>query len=60
MPPKTIDYLAIDTNYSQPAVEFFPDFTISFTISSKVTKQKRTVYGFLTMFGDVGGLNDFI
>ena len=60
MPPKTIDYLAIDTNYVQSGVEFFPEFTISFALSTKVNKQKRTVYGFLTMFGDVGGLNDFI
>ena len=29
-------------------------------LSSKVTVQQRVVYDFLMMFGDVGGLNDFI
>ena len=36
------------------------DFTIVVNISNKVHIQKRFVYNILMMFGDVGGLNDFL
>ena len=30
------------------------------TLSAKVTKQKRVVYDVFMMFGEVGGLSDFL
>ena len=30
------------------------------TLSKRVVYQKRTVYDIFMMFGDVGGLNDFL
>ena len=32
---------------------------IILNLGNTVVSQKRIVYGFLSMFGDVGGLNDF-
>ena len=37
-----------------------PHFTIVINLSNKVQIQKRVVYNILMMFGDVGGLNDFL
>ena len=36
------------------------DFAIFIRLSNKVQIQKRVVYNILMMFGDVGGLNDFL
>ena len=61
-PAKKISFL----NFSENVVEdsFFNPFPTSFgfslVLSSKVTIQKRSVYDALMMFGDVGGLRDFL
>ena len=48
-------------NIDAPNAPKAPKGTVaySFFLSDKVVKQKRTVYGTLQMFGDVGGLADF-
>ena len=58
--PETVNFMNFDPFFHESSVELFTDFTIWITLSSKVSKQKRIVYNVLAMFGDVGGLNDFI
>ena len=57
--PKTLDYLNFDKSSSQITVTA-PQFTVWINLSSKVTKQKRVVYDIFMMFGEVGGLYDFL
>ena len=35
-------------------------FSVGLSLSHNIIVQKRSVYSFLMMFGDVGGLHDFI
>ena len=36
------------------------DFSINLSLSNRIFVQKRVVYDILMMFGDVGGLYDFL
>ena len=58
-PPKMVDYLSFRDNYVE-----WPkgghNFEVDFRLSRKVTSQKRVVYDVFMLFGDVGGLHDFI
>ena len=59
--PKTVQYL----NFAESSLEYSnlsttAKFEASMTLSTKVTIQKRSVYDIFMMFGEVGGLRDFI
>ena len=61
--PKIINYLnaddlVIETPKSLTQMQYGTCFALS--ISSILTKQKRVVYDIFMLFGDVGGLYDFI
>ena len=58
--PKQINYLNFDRTIKEKKFNFFNNFTVLINITSNITIQKRIVYDYFTMFGDVGGLNDFI
>ena len=58
--PKQLNYLNFDKKMHEKPLDFFPNFTVVLDVSSDVTIQKRIVYDYFTMLGDVGGLNDFI
>ena len=57
--PHTVNYLNIaDHSEETPSEHKYNEVRI--WLDKNVTKQNRSVYGFLAMFGDVGGLNDFL
>ena len=56
--PKEINFLNISDRIVESTFTE-EEFTLTFTVSNKIFKQKRVVYDFLMMFGDVGGLSDF-
>ena len=58
--PIQIDFLNFDDNVKYYPSNLSGDFTVTISLSNKVIVQKRIVYDYLMMFGDVGGLNDFI
>ena len=60
--PKEINYLNFSDGsafWSDINNSKFP-FRIYMSLSQKVTRQRRVVYDIFMMFGDVGGLNDFL
>ena len=57
--PKTLEYLNFNTASNHQSLES-SQFIIMMALSSKVTKQKRVVYDIFMMFGEVGGLYDFL
>ena len=58
--PVQIDFLNFDDKLNDMPTNLFEVFTIFISLGNKVIIQKRIVYDYLMMFGDVGGLNDFI
>ena len=57
---KELRYLNIaETPESMPD-GMFGHFTVMLSLTDKVIKQKRVVYDVFMMFGDVGGLKDFV
>jgi len=60
--PAEFRYLNFDPNYLDWGFinDEDPQFTILISLSNRVVVQRRIVYDVLTMFGDVGGLNDFL
>ena len=60
--PDQLNYLNFDPNYTDwgTNIELLPNFTLLISLSNKVVIQKRIVYDMLQMFGDVGGLYDFV
>ena len=61
--PKNIDYLNFDgLVQDEPSMTkgAKTPFMLNISLSKKVTIQKRIVYDVFEMFGDVGGLNDFL
>ena len=59
---KLIDYLVPDSNvvqWSKTMVNQKHGISILYSLSPKITIQKRKVYDAFMMFGDVGGLYDF-
>ena len=58
--PKELLYLNFDETVQSMPDSMFEQFTVMVTLSDKVVIQKRVVYDALMMFGDVGGLRDFI
>lgn len=58
--PKQVDYMNFDENILLVEEEFVGVLKIVINQSKKVTKQKRVVYNCFMMFGDVGGLYDFL
>lgn len=58
---KELSFLNFDPLVEEiPSADHLEDFSIQFQLSAKVMHQKRIVYDVFTMFGDVGGLNDFL
>ena len=62
MPPKSLKYLNVDSKITEYPVLWAGTSAQSwaFMLSPKVTIQKRVVYDAFMMFGDVGGLLDFV
>ena len=58
--PSQIDFLNFDDKLRPFPSNWFEDFTLSIELSRKVIIQKRIVYDYIMMFGDVKVLNDFI
>ena len=57
--PRKISYLNFDAN--QNSIELSTQYsTILLSLSSKVVKQKRIVYDIFMLFGDIGGVKDFL
>lgn len=50
----------IEQDYRVMIEDNYGIFRVSLFLSNTVNFQKRSVYNFLMMFGDVGGLHDFI
>ena len=59
-PPKELQYLNIGETVDSMPDGMFGHFTIMVTLSDKVIMQKHVIYDVFMMFGDVGGLRDFI
>ena len=57
--PHEINFMNIGRDY-QIFSNVSQYFSLSLFPSNTVKVQKRSVYNFLMMFGDVGGLHDFI
>ena len=58
---KEVNFLNFDPFVEAlPALDLFENWSIILTLSPKVIYQKRIVYDVFMMFGDVGGLNDFL
>ena len=58
--PKELHYLNFNESPASIPDGFFPHFTVMVTLTDKVIIQKRVVYDAFMMFGDVGGLRDFV
>ena len=58
--PKEFDYLNISDNYKVSSNSIDNSTKIWISLSKKINYQKRIVYDIFMMFGDVGGLNDFL
>ena len=58
--PKTVSYLNFAENFHDLPTHGSAKFSATMFLSTKVTIQKRTVYDIFMMFGEVGGLRDFI
>ena len=59
-PPKTINYFNFDPVVTMAPQQENSDMIFEVSLSNRVIKQKRIVYDVFMMFGDVGGLNDFL
>ena len=57
--PFEIDYLNFDMIVKENSDKHFK-FTIYMSLARQVVYQKRVVYDIFMMFGDVGGLYDFL
>ena len=59
--PKQISYMNIEEKVHE-LPNFWPWYPlhIQLSLSNKIVKQKRIVYDVFMLFGDVGGLNDFL
>ena len=60
--PKQLNYLTYSSDRQLQPEYSKEDIVMhfKFTLSNEVVVQKRVVYNMFTMFGDVGGLLDFI
>ena len=58
--PKEFNYLNLSDSYKVLNNAFDNSTKITISLSKKVNYQKRIVYDIFMMFGDVGGLNDFL
>ena len=58
--PKEFNYLNLSDSYKINSNPFGNSTNITISLSKKVNYQKRIVYDIFMMFGDVGGLNDFL
>ena len=59
--PKSITFLNTDSSVEYlPDTNFLANFSVYINLSHKVIIQKRVVYDIFMMFGDVGGLRDFL
>ena len=57
--PQELDYLNFDDLVKETPSRG-QNILLDISLSNKVIKQKRVVYDIFMMFGDVGGLNDFL
>ena len=57
---KEINYINFNKLVREQTVNPYGEFGFFFNISNRIVIQKRTVYTLLMMFGDVGGLSDFL
>ena len=60
VPAKEFSFLNCNENVRKLAINAYGNFAISLSLSNKVIIHKRSIYSVLMMFGDVGGLSDFI
>ena len=58
--PKTFSFMNFESSQDILPDNYFNHFTIMINLSHKVIIQKRVVYDVFMMFGDVGGLRDFL
>ena len=59
--PKELNYLNFAQSIQEwPVVDKTLTFSAIFTLSDKVIIQKRVVFDIFMMFGEVGGLYDFL
>ena len=58
-PPKELNYINFD-NLIREVPNQISNVLLHISLSGRVVKQKRIVYDVFMMFGDVGGLNDFL
>ena len=60
--PKELNYLNFDKSSLKVSHRSFdqPYFSVMISLSNDVTMQKRIVYDMFMLFGDIGGLRDFL
>ena len=60
--PKELNYLNFDKSSLKVSHRSFdqPHFSVMISLSNEVTVQKRIVYDMFMLFGDIGGLRDFL
>ena len=58
--PKEFEYLNFSDSHRVKSNNYDRATWIIISLSKKVIHQKRNVYNIFMMFGDVGGLNDFL
>ena len=60
--PKELNYLNFDKSSLKVSHRGFdqPHFSVMISLSNEVTVQKRIVYDMFMLFGDIGGLRDFL
>ena len=61
--PKELNYLNFDKSslkVSHRGFDHQPYFSVMISLSNEVTVQKRIVYDMFMLFGDIGGLRDFL